>query len=443
MAKEVSVIIPVYNRWDLTENCLKSLARHAPQALEVIIVDNGSTDATAAYCPVLGRELFGNDFIYLRQEKNRNFAPACNIGAGVASGNLLFFLNNDTILLENWLPPLLSALGSPPYPTVVAPLLLYPSIAGKQDRVQHLGLCFTPLFYPVSPYRFFPYSHPVCHIKRQYQALTGAAFLLSKNVFTEQGGFDEDFINGGEDIELSLRLRASGHILTCIPESRVYHLESQTSGIHKHAHLGAKLLKEKALHLIVPDLHLCAEKGGYELALTPALKIYFDLPERRKKIYAKQVDRATHAEELEELIEKEPLCHAAYLKLIRLYQKEEKTQELANTCYLAMNLTSGHPVPARILAGLALSGDGVKMVSEAKNICDWYKNTAHFFQVCDEAQCAIAVTKRLGMEGMASLFEKWLFQRDAHGGFFGPQFEKSYPLPGFAATHQPNVAVHA
>lgn len=443
MAQELSVIIPAHNRWDLTENCLRSLAQHTRQCVEVIVVDNGSTDATAEACFVLGKELFGKNFIYLRQEKNRNFAPACNIGAGAASANLLFFLNNDTILRENWLPPLLEALGCPPYPTVVAPLLLYPSFAGRKDRVQHLGLCFSPLFYPVNPYRLFPYAHPACNARRQYQALTGAAFLLPKKVFAEFGGFDEDFINGGEDIELSLRLRTAGHILTCVPESKIYHLASQTPGIHKHANLSAALLKEKALHLIVPDLHLCAEKGGYELALTPALKPYFDLPERRKKIYAKQIDRIAHPDELEELIEKEPLCHAAYLKLARLYQKEGKIQAAANTLYLAMSLASGHPVLARMLTELAQSADNTSMLSDAGNICAWHKNTADFYEICDEAECAIALTKHLGLEKLKLLFQEWLLQRESHSKFFGRTFEKMYAPQLFATPQPPSAAAHA
>lgn len=186
-------------------------------------------------------------------EKNRNFAPACNIGARAASGHLLFFLNNDTIVTENWLPPLVSALDAPPYPDVVGPILLYPSFAGRADRVQHLGLCFSPLLHPLYPYQFFPASHRVCRKRRQYQAITGAAFLIRKSLYEQSGGFDEDFINGGEDVELSLRLRSSGHILMCVPESKIYHLESQTEGIHDHSGKMPYFLKKKpstSLYLI-------------------------------------------------------------------------------------------------------------------------------------------------------------------------------------------------
>ena len=104
----VSVIIPVFNNWELTRQCLSSLAENSPADLEVIVVDNGSTDETATGLEPLGQTLFEKHFRRIRFEENRNFAPACNAGAQAAHSEFLFFLNNDTIIRPGWLPPLLA-----------------------------------------------------------------------------------------------------------------------------------------------------------------------------------------------------------------------------------------------------------------------------------------------------------------------------------------------
>ena len=93
----VSVIIPAWNLWEMTAACLRSLAECSiGEDLEVLVVDNGSTDATTRELEPLGQRLWGADFRALRLPENLGFAKACNLGARAADGDLLFFLNNDT-----------------------------------------------------------------------------------------------------------------------------------------------------------------------------------------------------------------------------------------------------------------------------------------------------------------------------------------------------------
>ena len=120
----LSVVIPVHNKWELTAACLRSLAEHTPGGdVAVIVVDNASADDTSGACPALGSSLFGRRFRYRRFENNRNFGPACNAGAALADSDLLFFLNNDTLLTPGWLPPLQDALAAEPDLVGVGPLL--------------------------------------------------------------------------------------------------------------------------------------------------------------------------------------------------------------------------------------------------------------------------------------------------------------------------------
>ena len=410
---KLSVIIPVYNKWELTSACLSSLAQHTRQPLEVVVVDNGSTDATAQACPSVGAALFGEHFVYLRQESNRNFAPACNMGAQVASGDLLLFLNNDTILTTSWLDPLLTSLAAPPYPTAVGPMLLYPQFAGRPDRVQHLGIAIEPRLYFRHLYAGFPQAHPVCRKPRRYLALTAAALLLSRKTFMEEGRFDEDFINGGEDIEFGLRLSARGHVFTCVPESRIYHLVSQTPGRHAHEEHNAKVLKEKALHRAVPDLHFFVEKDNYQLALTAGLHVYIDLPQRRKDILDKQVERSSSSAELELLLEKEPLCYPAYNKLADMQLAAGLPDAAANTLFLSVTLREDLHV-ARRLAAVAGMVQQAELAERAAKITAWYARQ-DIKDLLDTAVFMSGFTEQLQISSVHTLYKDWIHRAEREG----------------------------
>ena len=89
---EFSVIIPVFNKWELTKDCLISLREHGGgHDFEVIVADNASSDATATDLAPLGASLFGERFTAIRFEENKNFGPACNAGAKAATAPILFF----------------------------------------------------------------------------------------------------------------------------------------------------------------------------------------------------------------------------------------------------------------------------------------------------------------------------------------------------------------
>ena len=78
----VSVVIPVWNLWEMTEACLRSLAEHsAGENMQVVVVDNHSTDATATDLAPLGESLFGASFKAVRMPENVGFARGCNAGA--------------------------------------------------------------------------------------------------------------------------------------------------------------------------------------------------------------------------------------------------------------------------------------------------------------------------------------------------------------------------
>lgn len=266
---ESSIVIPVYNRWDMTRQCLKSLAANTDcDRIEVIVVDNCSSDATEKGCQFLGKQLFGDSFTYIRNDVNRNFAGACNQGAEVARGEYIIFLNNDTTVQHGWHAPLINDFRDFPDIAATGPILLYPQETPFGRTVQHLGVYVTPFHTLGHLYRNIPAASPLAKKRRFFQAITGACMAIRKKLFMEAGRFDEGFINGFEDIDLCARLKAMGYRLTVNPDSQVIHHESQSQGRHDNTGHNQRLLREKSIRFLAPDYHLHLENDDLYLRIS-------------------------------------------------------------------------------------------------------------------------------------------------------------------------------
>src|SRR5271155_1329887 len=107
----LSIIIPVFNKYNFTKACLEDLSK-LPDDHEIIVVDNGSTDETQKEMIELERSLqMKNKLIYCRQPVNLGFAKGCNTGYSKASASNILFLNNDVRVksnFQNWTEPLIS-----------------------------------------------------------------------------------------------------------------------------------------------------------------------------------------------------------------------------------------------------------------------------------------------------------------------------------------------
>lgn len=264
---ECSVVIPVFNKWDLTRNCLESLREHsAGRDIEIVVADNASSDATATELAPLGAALFGERFTVLRFPENRNFGPASNAGAEAATSPVLFFLNNDTLVTPGWLDPLLAGLAEEGT-GAAGPLLLY-----EDDTVQHLGAVMGALG-PLHLYQGFPASHPLVRKKRTLQFLTAAALMMRKDLFDRCGRFYEGYRNGYEDLELCVRIREQGKTLRCVPDSVIYHLESQTPGRKDSEEHNGALLGERCGDAVFIDMHHHALRDGFEVFITDLLSV--------------------------------------------------------------------------------------------------------------------------------------------------------------------------
>ncbi len=250
----VSIIIPVFNKADLTKQCLIELARVTERVnYEVIVVDNDSSDETADFLSSLS-----GDIQVITNPENFGFAKACNQGAAAAKGKYIVFLNNDTIPRPGWLASLVDEVDSHKEVAVVGSKLLYPD-----DTIQHAGVAFSR--FSQLPYHIFrgvPENWSVVNIRREFQSVTAACMLVRKDVFEKIGGFDEGFVNGFEDVDLCLKVRQIGKKVVYQPESCLYHLESQSPGRKKHDDSNALRLETRWKHQWLVDEDIIADQNG-------------------------------------------------------------------------------------------------------------------------------------------------------------------------------------
>jgi len=241
-----SIIIPVFNNLSLTRQCLESIGENTDVPHEIIVVDNGSSDGTRDYLLQLEAEGWVR-VIYNRT--NLGFARASNQGAQAAQGDLLVFLNNDTIVQPRWLEEMAACARQDENIAAVGAKLLYPD-----DTIQHAGVAFNDQKLVHHIYQHYDKDHPAVNKERAFQAVTAACMLIKKDLFFAAGAFDESYRNGYEDVDLCFTLREQGYKVVYNPRAVVYHLESKTPGRHDYGLENSRIFRDKWLDKIIMDM---------------------------------------------------------------------------------------------------------------------------------------------------------------------------------------------
>ena len=253
--EKVSVIIALHNRVELTLRCLKSLSeftRHPEW--ELIVIDNASGDGTAEALKALE-----GDIKVLTAAENLGYARANNWGAMEASGSLLCFLNNDTEVTAGWLKALVECLASHPAGAVCGGKLLFP-----EGTVQHAGVVFDKIDHiGYHIYRGLKREAPEVNRERKLKAVTGACMLVKRKAFEEAGGFDDEYINGFEDIDLCLKIGESGGEIYYTPRCEVYHHTSASAGRKDYDMQNVERFRRKWFSKIIPDEDSFLAEDGY------------------------------------------------------------------------------------------------------------------------------------------------------------------------------------
>jgi GT2 family glycosyltransferase len=218
----VRIVIPVFNQASLTESCLYAIAGNTDDDpdYEAVVVDNGSTDWTRYLL-----HAFEGDIQVVNNDQNLGFAQACNLGNEGANAEYLLFLNNDTEPQQGWLEEMVALADSDPQIGIVGAKLVYPD----SGQIQHAGIAMINGL-PEHVYRGLEADDPQVNQLRDYDMVTGACLLIRRAVFNQIGGFDTDYLNGVEDVDLCLRVREAGFRVVYCPTSLVVHHEGQSEG---------------------------------------------------------------------------------------------------------------------------------------------------------------------------------------------------------------------
>jgi GT2 family glycosyltransferase/SAM-dependent methyltransferase/glycosyltransferase involved in cell wall biosynthesis len=257
---DVSIIVPVYNKWALTRACLTSIVQTSLGAgirYEVILADDSSTDETihaASAFPGLR---------VARTPSNLGFLRNCNNAAQGARGRYLLLLNNDTVVMPDWLDSLHRVMEDRPEIAIAGSKLLYPD-----GRIQEAGGAIFADGRARNVGRGRMRDDPQFSTGREVDYISGASIMVRRKFWEAVNGFDERFkIAYCEDSELAMSARALGMTVWYEPSSEVVHFEHQSY----HEQEGATP-SELQLH----NTALLLEKWGSVLARDHGPAIYDD-----------------------------------------------------------------------------------------------------------------------------------------------------------------------
>ena len=228
LTRQVSLIVPFRDGAVLLERCVRSVLRHAGRVpLEIVLVDNGSTETETA---ALLRELAAEPGTRVLSAPGRfNYSALVNRGAAAATGDVLCLLNSDVEATSSgWLEALLDAVEQPEVGAVGA-RLLYPD-----GSVQHAGMILGVLAGTGHAHRFAPRDaagyFANMAVVREVSAVTGACLATRREVFEQTGGFDEALPVAYNDVDFCLRLQERGLRVLYTPYTELLHHEGASRG---------------------------------------------------------------------------------------------------------------------------------------------------------------------------------------------------------------------
>lgn len=263
----VSVLIVNFNAGPLLSKCVSSIA---PHVLEVLVIDNGSTDNSLEQCRQLGLE--EHKLRIVPRQFNAGFASSCNLALQQAAGSRLLFLNPDAEIDGEAIARLLEVLESDPLIGMVGPCLLNTD-GGEQrgGRRQMPNLKNSAL-------RFFEgtlgksgkwggfdlHRQPLPNSPIPVDAVSGACMLVRREAVEYVGQWDERFFLHCEDLDWCLRFRQAHFKVVFVPNATVYHVGGACSS-------GEAAFVERCKHKSMLLFYRKHYRRWYQTALYPVV----------------------------------------------------------------------------------------------------------------------------------------------------------------------------
>jgi GT2 family glycosyltransferase len=217
----VSVIVLNYNGREFVEKCLRSLAMTYYPRLQIIVVDNGSTDSSRHWLTESFSSIFPDSPAskLILNPINVGFGAGNNLGLQHAEGKYITFLSIDTEVDPKWITELVGVMEKNPDVGISQGKLL---LIGDKGRIDSVGGSLSPSgFGRVIGHR--EVDEKQYDKIREIFTVSGAAFMVRRSLLQEIGSFDPALFMYYEDTDLCIRARLRRYRILCVPTSIVYH----------------------------------------------------------------------------------------------------------------------------------------------------------------------------------------------------------------------------
>lgn len=240
MENLVSVIIANWNGRKWLEECLNSLFAQDFRSIEIILVDNGSTDDSVRFVSKNYPTV-----TIIKNKENLGYAEANNIGFTVAKGKYILFLNNDVVVDRHFLPLLVDYLDKHPDVGAIQPKIL---VLDYPNKIQLVGsyLTLNGMLY------HFGYGKDETKFNEILEIFSavGACFLVRRELIEKIGLFDKDFFAYFEETDFCWRMWLAGYKVIFYPYSKIYHKGAAAAVKLKTSFIIYHVFKNKICSLI-------------------------------------------------------------------------------------------------------------------------------------------------------------------------------------------------
>jgi GT2 family glycosyltransferase len=230
----LSIIIVTWNGKKYALECLEALKEKSRlPSIEVIVVDNGSTDGT----PEAIRKQFPN-VILIETHANLGFARANNIGMARSRGKYICLVNSDVVIPKGCLEKMIAFMEVHPEIGVLGPKMLSPD-GGIGASVMRFPTVWNTFCCALGLHLIFPHTsmfggfemegYPYDSVDN-VEVLTGWFWMIPRTAYRMVGGLDEQFFMYGEDIDWCYRFRAAGWQVVFSPDASALHYGAASSG---------------------------------------------------------------------------------------------------------------------------------------------------------------------------------------------------------------------
>ena len=214
----VSVVIVNWNGEAILQECLFSLFTQDYRNIQVIVLDNNSTDKSKDIIKNFKKAEF------IESDKNLGFAEGNNVASGKAKGEYVLLLNNDTIVTKNFLKDLVAILKKDKDIGIVQPKILYKRNSSYKDStINSIGAFFTSTGFLYYPGYGKKSDLPMYNKENEIFSAYGACMLIRKKLIDKIGLFDSDFFLYFEETDFCLRAHLAGYKVIYTPGSLIYH----------------------------------------------------------------------------------------------------------------------------------------------------------------------------------------------------------------------------